>query len=265
MDINQWNINYPLAQQYYEQNGNLLIPTSYEVDKNQLGIWISHLRRAFKTGKLTPDQINALNQIGMVWEVKTFGINHFYELAKKYYQINGHLLIPNSYEVDNNKVGIWINHLRQTFRNNILPVKYVKMLSSIGMVWNTKQAKLINKIRKQINVSSKDMLLNAIEQTISYYLEDNLTSIMSYFASDISLSTLKEKAKLIGEIMREVLPITNYQMASLYICGFEVAEIAQIYKVTPTEVEKIRLATFNLILKDLEINNTNKTFEKSIK
>ena len=261
MDINQWNTYYHFAKLYYKKNGNLLIPPSYEVNGYTLGKWIIHLKQEFKNGRLTPYQIKDLNNIGMVWEVYTFGINHFYELAKEYYRINGNLNIPAVYEINGQKIGNWIRSMRANFKNNILPVEYVKILSSIGMIWDYKQIKLMNRIRNQINVSSKDELLTIIENMVNCYLEDNLTSIMTYYTNDINLADLKKKVKTINETMKQLLLITPYHIIGLYICGFEIKEIAQIYKITPMEVEKIRLKATNLFLRNLTIND-NKVLKK---
>ena len=72
-----WNKNYALAQDYYEHNGNLEIPTSfktlngYEYDENgiNLGIWIQNQKQLYKKANLSPERINLLESIGMKWFV----------------------------------------------------------------------------------------------------------------------------------------------------------------------------------------------------
>ena len=74
----KWNKKYALAKAYYEYYGNLEVPAAfktingYEVDENgiALGTWIVNQRNAYKgqgTYRITEEQIELLNQIGMKW------------------------------------------------------------------------------------------------------------------------------------------------------------------------------------------------------
>ena len=74
----EWNKKYELAKAYYEYHGDLEVPVKfkttngYERDENgiALGVWISNQRQAYKGQgyeKITEDQIELLNQIGMKW------------------------------------------------------------------------------------------------------------------------------------------------------------------------------------------------------
>ena len=131
----RWLKNYELAKKYYEEHGNLLIPQNYvckDEDGNEvkLGSWISTQRLAYKgknNSKLNQKQIDLLNEIEMVWEVKNneelIPSNWLknYELAKKYYEEHGNLLIPATYVCkgkDGNevKLGLWINTQRRAYK-----------------------------------------------------------------------------------------------------------------------------------------------------
>ena len=76
--IMTWEDKYNLAKSYYEHYGNLEIPQHFktingiEYDENgvNLGQWIANQRRAYKsqgTNKITKEQIELLEQIGMIW------------------------------------------------------------------------------------------------------------------------------------------------------------------------------------------------------
>lgn len=73
----RWLKNYELAKKYYEEHGNLLIPTTYvckdkEGNEVKLGNWINNQRQAYKgkgNAKLNQKQIDLLNEIEMVWAV----------------------------------------------------------------------------------------------------------------------------------------------------------------------------------------------------
>lgn len=67
-----WEFYYEYALQYYEQHLNLLVPISYEIDGVKLGNWIANQRRNRKANnnKISEYQIELLDNIDMVWEVK---------------------------------------------------------------------------------------------------------------------------------------------------------------------------------------------------
>ena len=156
----RWLKNYALAKKYYEEHGDLLIPLNYTIvddDNNlvNLGNWIGNARKAYKgigTGKLTEEQISLLNDIGMVWFAKNGeGIisdiwYNNYNLAKRYYEEYGNLLIPSSYTVidDNNNLvnlGNWINAQRGAYKGTNgcrLSKEQIKLLDVIKMEWTLK-------------------------------------------------------------------------------------------------------------------------------
>ena len=64
--------NYQAAQEYYQEYGNLKIPTNY-VDENgfHLDWWVISVRRAYQKGTLDKEQIERLEDIGMIWGTST--------------------------------------------------------------------------------------------------------------------------------------------------------------------------------------------------
>lgn len=104
-----WDEMYKLAKDYYLENNNLLIPTTYEVTFNNeeisLGNWIANQRRQYNLGKLSSDRIKLLNDIKMKWkdvrEVQTDRdwLITFKHLLK-YYSKSGYVIIPKDYKVE---------------------------------------------------------------------------------------------------------------------------------------------------------------------
>lgn len=159
----KWLRNYELAKNYYEEHGNLLIPSNYIIQDIKLGNWINTQRKAYKnfknnkkdTHKIKKEQIDLLNSIKMEWsnvQRKVYDDNWMsnYMLAKKYFIEHNNLLIPYSYEMKDEmgekiKLGIWIATQRNSFKNNNsknLSSKKIDLLNEIGMVWlNVKRKK----------------------------------------------------------------------------------------------------------------------------
>lgn len=69
-----WDEWYDIARAYYEENGNLKIPYKLEVNGHKIGIWIFNQRDARNNPKsrrkITQDQIDKLDKIGMIWNRK---------------------------------------------------------------------------------------------------------------------------------------------------------------------------------------------------
>ena len=147
LTFEQW---YNLLKQYYEEYGNLLVPANYKtLEGNNLHQKISDFRKAYKNNKLTPEQIEKLESIGMVWKIgkskeEQMTFDEWYELLKQYYEEHGDLLVPSYYETsDEKKIGKNIQNLRKAYKNNKLTPEQITKLESIGMVWNTRDNKII--------------------------------------------------------------------------------------------------------------------------
>lgn len=67
----EWAKMYNLAEHYYRDNGELLIPYIYKTKDNvSLGAWIGLQRKKYRDKKLSEEKIDLLNKIGMVWDLK---------------------------------------------------------------------------------------------------------------------------------------------------------------------------------------------------
>ncbi len=141
--FNKW---YRLAEEYYNEYGDLLVPTKYQTKSGEnLGKWISNRRSDYKKGKLSPDQIKKLESIGMVWDAainKDEIWNKWYKLAVEYRNEHGDLLVSSDYQTKSGEnLGQWISKARKVYKNGNLSPDKIKKLEAIGMVWDA----LINK------------------------------------------------------------------------------------------------------------------------
>ena len=69
---------------------------------------------------------------------------NMYNVAKKYYDKNGDLLVPSKYVSDDNiKLGYWITRQRKDYRANTLSKERIVLLEKIGMVWSIYDAQWI--------------------------------------------------------------------------------------------------------------------------
>ena len=130
----KWQKSYEAAKKYFEEHGNLNIPVSdREYSGVKLGRWLNRLRLEKKT--LSEEQIKALNEIGMVWNVKDKAFETFYKSAKLYYKLHKNLNVPVKYtDTYGVRLGAWLNSLRQKGKES-LDSEQVKALDEIGMDW----------------------------------------------------------------------------------------------------------------------------------
>lgn len=135
-----WDMYYASAKQYYEENGNLEVPARYITEEGYaLGSWLNNqkaIRKGTIVGKLTEDQIQKLDSIGMIWDSLDYFWEQNFRLAKEYYLAHGNLDVPTNYKSKDGKhLGNWILRQRQLYKSNSLTDEQIKKLDSIGMDW----------------------------------------------------------------------------------------------------------------------------------
>lgn len=84
----KWEKAYALAAAYYEENGNLNIPRSYVTASGErLGLWLASQQWSYPKGKLSDEQVERLNRIGMYWGNRNDRQwNEGYQEAKRYFE-----------------------------------------------------------------------------------------------------------------------------------------------------------------------------------
>lgn len=135
-----WDMYYASAKQYYKENGNLEVPARYITEEGYaLGSWLNNqkaIRKGTIVGKLTEDQIQKLNSIGMIWDSLDYFWEQNFRLAKEYYLVHGNLDVPTNFKSKDGKhLGNWVLRQRQLNKTNSLTDEQVNRLDSIGMDW----------------------------------------------------------------------------------------------------------------------------------
>ncbi len=144
--VASWDYMFDEAKKYYEQHGDLEVPTKYKTEQGySLGHWLAtqrKVRRGEQFGILGENRIAKLDSIGMVWDsYKDLSWKKNYAAAKEYYAEHGDLRIPATYTTEMGiKLGAWITNLRNYRKNgaqsNYLTEERIAALDEIGMVWD---------------------------------------------------------------------------------------------------------------------------------
>ncbi len=151
-----WDKNFAAAKAYYEKYGNLTPAAKYVTEDGlALGSWLSSIRTWERAGVhrqyLTPERMEALNRIGMVWDVLDYFWEKNYMAAVEYYREHGHLNMPSNYADSNGvRLGSWISRLRalrsgKKMRGTPPNAEQIERLDRIGMEW---EARISNKWEK---------------------------------------------------------------------------------------------------------------------
>ena len=145
----KWEMVYALAAAYYEENGNLNIPRFYVTATGErLGQWVASQQWAYPKGKLTDEQVERLNRIGMYWGNRNDRQwNEGYQEAKRYFDAHGDLNVPADYVSPSGyNLGNWVKRQRYTRHNPekscaVLTEERIAKLDEIGMRWETRNLK----------------------------------------------------------------------------------------------------------------------------
>ena len=178
-----WGDSYQLALNYYNEYGNLRISrkfktfdgVTYDQYGYPLGQWLASQKKDYTYGNLSAKQIELLENIDIEWKViKTF--EESYQLAKKYYEVHGNLLINydfktidgSTYNKNGYSLGSWLVNQRRSYRLGKLSKERIKLLEDIGIVWNLIKT-FEESYQLALNYYNEH---NNIDLPKNYYLED---------------------------------------------------------------------------------------------
>ena len=143
-----WDHYFAAASIYYAEYGGLNVPLRYKTPGGlSLGEWVQ-TQRSIRSGRekygaLTPQQIERLDSIGMVWETRSeTAWARGLEAAKHYHQEFGDLQVPSGYKDETGfALGNWIGNTRSRYRGGGLEQNQIDELNALGMVWNSVDAR----------------------------------------------------------------------------------------------------------------------------
>ena len=143
-----WNRNFAAAKAYYEEHGDLLVPSRYKTEDGiALGRWLHNLRQGAEAGQeaasLTPERKALLDSIGMVWNAREWQWENGFLHAREYFAEHGSLAVPAEYRsADGFLLGSWVVNQRYSksgqYNKKALSSNQIRRLESIGMQWETK-------------------------------------------------------------------------------------------------------------------------------
>lgn len=141
-----WPEWYLQCRLYYAANGDLLVPKMYKNKQYALGNWIGEQRKKYKKGTLKPEQIEALEKVGMIWELVDRDIwEKRYNDAYAYYNEHGNIDVsPNVLTAGNMYLRDWLIAQKSLYQESNcetdLDWERHDLLDDIGMDWESRLA-----------------------------------------------------------------------------------------------------------------------------
>jgi hypothetical protein len=131
------NINKSYRPFWSFQIANPNVPSSYKTSEgHQLGAWQSSQRVNYKKGKLSPDQIKRLENIGFAWPEKTEEpFEKGFRETLRYKYSTGDPNAPANYKTaEGYRLGSWQHN--QKSKKGILSPDKIKRLEDLGFIWD---------------------------------------------------------------------------------------------------------------------------------
>ena len=139
---------YAVARAYYIAHGDLNVPSNHVTPEGKrLGAWLNR-QRQIRSGKLkgslSPEQIRALDEIGMSWlDLGEERWNRNFRALRAYYAQHGDIDVPQDYVTsDGLRLGRFLKNMRfyrDTKYRRCLTPERLRLLDEMGMIWDVSE------------------------------------------------------------------------------------------------------------------------------
>jgi septation ring formation regulator EzrA len=119
-------------EKYRSEHGDCNVLFSYP--DQRLAGKVKQTRKRYKKGKISPEVIARLNQMGFVWNTYEETWEKFFELLEKYRAEHGDCNVPSTYP-DQWLAGK-VKETRQRYKKGKLFSEIIDRLNQMGFVWN---------------------------------------------------------------------------------------------------------------------------------
>lgn len=151
-----WYDLYILIKKCYENGDDVFNLGRSNIDKNEIRIIMSDLRRKYRCNNLNDDDIKLLKKINKIQkdnlkEASDARWMKNYECVKEYFLKHGNLTVPVNYIVCNKdgesfNLYSWLGTQRNYKRKNKLSDNRIKLLDKLYMDWDNTLSKKINEL-----------------------------------------------------------------------------------------------------------------------
>ena len=130
-----WDERYGQLVAYKQTFGDCNVPTKWEQNPF-LGRWCSSQRMNYKIGKLAPDRVERLEQLGFVWFLRADAWEEMFETLAAYKKMKGDCFVSLDWRSQTSALGLWCGNQRAFYKMGQLKPERVKRLERLGFTWD---------------------------------------------------------------------------------------------------------------------------------
>lgn len=133
----KWDQNFDILKTMRAQTGSF----NFIRDDPTLKSWVTYMKHSYKSGKLAPERIEALEQIGFTWKTEKQQIrwDQRLEQLRQYKELHNHCNVPSTARGEYSGLGQWLASTRMKKRNGQLSEIKTQELEEIGVEWSLKR------------------------------------------------------------------------------------------------------------------------------
>ena len=112
------------------------MPRGHKEDSYALGDWVSAQRA--KKEQMDSERRQRLDNLGFVWDARDAGWDEGYGHLQRYFQREGHCLVPRGHKPNGYALDQWVSVQRA--KRDKLSLERQQKLDELGFIWNTREA-----------------------------------------------------------------------------------------------------------------------------
>jgi len=141
----RWDQMFNLLSSYKQREKDCNVPHVHKEDDENLGTWLNTQRQANKKDKLNDERKRQLEDLGVVWELRsTTSWEDMFILLTQYKANNGHCNVPHVHKEDDENLGRWLNRQRVEKKKQTLNNERKRQLEDLGVKWQLTSTKTWN-------------------------------------------------------------------------------------------------------------------------
>lgn len=169
MHDERWWTRFEELLDYNNKHGDCLVPQHYS-ENIELGRWVCCQRQYYKAGKLVQERIQALEEIGFIWNAKDALWFSMLERFREFKAENN----GSCYVVQNDdrygNIGMWVTNQRSQYRyyfegrRSCMTHERIELLEKEDFIWDQKEAYWCERLEelRQYNATHGDCSVPAI-------------------------------------------------------------------------------------------------------
>jgi superfamily II DNA or RNA helicase len=135
-----WLVGYGALCAYHARHGHLRIPSGHREHGIKIKEWLNNRRNDFRLGRLSPQQVAALEHLGIDWSPLDSAWQNALAAARAFHAREGHLRVPNRHRENDVNLYQWIGYQRAERTAGRISTERIRILDELGFPWYPRDA-----------------------------------------------------------------------------------------------------------------------------